>query len=57
MGFIKDIKCILCLLKCSKYLYYAKKALCITTMLITAVMTVNILRGRKIKLGFMKGLM
>ncbi len=28
MDLFKTIKCILCLVKCSKYLYYIKKAVC-----------------------------
>ncbi len=35
MSFLKELKCIVCLIKCSKYLYYAKKALCLVTIIIS----------------------
>lgn len=34
MNLVREIKCIMCLIKCSKYLYYAKKALCLVTILV-----------------------
>lgn len=38
MNLMNDIKCIMCLVKCSKYLYFAKKVLCFITILIAAAM-------------------
>lgn len=35
MNLLKTIKCICVLVKCSKYLYYAKKLLCITVIILT----------------------
>ena len=32
MNLIKTLKCLCCLVKCSKYIYYIKKALCIATL-------------------------
>lgn len=34
MNLIKTIKCLCCLIKCSKYIYYIKKALCVATLVI-----------------------
>lgn len=34
MNLIKTIKCLCGLIKCSKYIYYIKKALCIATVII-----------------------
>ncbi|MBQ8503440.1 MAG: hypothetical protein IJ491_04080 [Clostridia bacterium] len=45
MNFLKEIKCIMCLVKCSKYLYFAKKALCFVTILISAAMLLGLACG------------
>ena len=34
MNLIKTVKCLCCLIKCSKYIYYIKKALCVATVMI-----------------------
>ena len=34
MNIMKTIKCLCCLMKCSKYVYYIKKALCLATVVI-----------------------
>lgn len=34
MNIIKTVKCLCCLIKCSKYIYYIKKALCIVTAVV-----------------------
>ena len=57
MDMIKSIRCILCLLKCSKYLYFAKKMLCIVTVLLSAVITVKLLSSGRKKCGILKELM
>lgn len=36
MNFLKTVKCLCCLIKCSKYIYYIKKALCVATLIIMA---------------------
>lgn len=55
MNFMKEIKCIMCLIKCSKYLYYAKKVLCFVTILISAAMLLGIATGDTKKM--LKGMM
>ncbi len=35
MNFLKTVKCLCCLVKCSKYVYYIKKTLCIVTVALT----------------------
>lgn len=35
MNFLKTVKCLCCLVKCSKYVYYIKKALCVATIGLT----------------------
>lgn len=57
MDMIKSIRCIFCLLKCSKYLYFAKKMLCIVTVLMSAVITVKLLGSGRKKCGILKELM
>ena len=34
MNIMKTIKCLCCLIKCSKYIYYIKKAICLATVII-----------------------
>ncbi len=41
MKFAREIKCILCLIKCSKYLYYLKKILCFITISILAFTVIS----------------
>ena len=36
MDLFRTLKCIICLVKCSKYLYYIKKTLCIVSIILTA---------------------
>lgn len=35
MNIIRTIKCLCCLMKCSKYIYYIKKAICILAIVVT----------------------
>ena len=51
MNLVKEIKCIMCLIKCSKYLYYAKKVLCIATLLVTVATVAGMLMGGKMEIG------
>lgn len=37
MDLFRTLKCILCLVKCSKYLYYIKKILCIFSISLVVV--------------------
>lgn len=57
MDIIKSVKCIICLAKCSKYLYFAKKMLCIVTVLVSASMLLGLLCGRKGAVERLKGIM
>lgn len=34
---MKTVKCLCCLMKCSKYVYYIKKAICIATVSVALV--------------------
>ncbi len=34
---MKTVKCLCCLMKCSKYVYYIKKAICIATVAVALV--------------------
>ena len=36
------IKCMCCLIKCSKYLYFAKKAVCITAAVLAVVFCISL---------------
>ncbi len=51
MNLVREIKCIMCLIKCSKYLYYAKKALCVATILVTVATVAGMLMGGKCEIG------
>ena len=42
MKFLKEIKCLCYLFKCSKYLYYAKKLLCIFTLCFAALICLGL---------------
>lgn len=35
MNVLRTVKCLYCLVKCSKYIYYIKKALCLVTIALT----------------------
>ena len=37
MDLFRTLKCIICLVKCSKYLYYIKTALCIFSIILVAI--------------------
>ncbi len=39
------LKCLFCLLKCSKYLYYIKKAVCIVFLSVALITGVSLLSG------------
>lgn len=45
MNIFKSIHCILCLVKCSKYLYFIKKLLCCVTLAFTAITVLSCFLG------------
>ena len=45
------------LLKCGKYLYFAKKAICFVTILISAAVLVSIAQDGKGTVGKLRGMM
>ena len=51
MNLVREIKCIMCLIKCSKYLYYAKKVLCIATVLMTVAAVAGVFMGGKLEMS------
>ena len=57
MNILKELRCIMYLVKCSKYLYYAKKAICLVTIMISAVVLVSLAQDGKVTVGRLKGMM
>ncbi len=51
MDLFKTVKCIFCLVKCSKYLYYIKKAVCFVSVGLIAVAALCTLKNNKTLLG------
>lgn len=47
MDLFKTVKCIFCLMKCSKYLYYIKKAVCFASIGLAAVTAICLLKDKK----------
>ncbi len=45
MNILSALKCLLCLIKCSKYLYFIKKAVCITALIIALTAGFSLLSG------------
>ncbi|MCM1365332.1 MAG: hypothetical protein NC215_10175 [Ruminococcus sp.] len=45
MNIFKSLHCIICLIKCSKYLYYIKKLLCCVTLAVSAVTVIGCFLG------------
>ena len=43
MKYAKHLKCLYYIGKCSKYLYYTKKVLCISAVVIAAVLGISLL--------------
>lgn len=41
MNLVKLIKCLFCLVKCSKYLYFIKKVICISAIVLTGVFLIG----------------
>lgn len=57
MNILSAVKCLLCLIKCSKYLYFIKKAVCITALIIALIAGVSILSGDKNMIKKLKEMM
>lgn len=57
MKTLKNFKCILYLIKCSKYLYFAKKIICFMTILISAAALVTLAQDSKGTVGKLRGMM
>lgn len=57
MDIIKNLRCIAYLVKCSKYLYFAKKLICFMTILISAAALLSLAGDSKDTIGRLKGMM
>lgn len=55
MNVLCQLKCIVCLLKFSKYLYYAKKLVCLTIYFMLGFLFLNSLIKGKLSLSNIKG--
>ncbi len=56
MDLFRTLKCIICLVKCSKYLYYVKKFLCVVSVALVTVALICTAKNSKCileKLGVM----
>ncbi|MBE6773097.1 MAG: hypothetical protein E7544_02615 [Ruminococcaceae bacterium] len=56
MKYAKGLKLLCCIGKLSKYLYYAKKILCICFFILAAVFGLNLIAGKKCGLKALKGM-
>lgn len=56
MSLFNSIKCVLCLIKCSKYLYFIKKALCILTAVIVIFTCFTLKSGDGKMMKYFRGL-
>ncbi len=45
MSITSALKCLFCLVKCSKYLYFIKKAVCITAISIAVIAGFSLISG------------
>lgn len=45
MNILSALKCLLCLIKCSKYLYYIKKVICFAFLAVAVVAGLSLLSG------------
>lgn len=57
MKYAKHLKCLYYIGKISKCLYYAKKTLCVSAVVIAALLGLGILTGGKCKCKALKGLL
>ncbi len=42
------IKCMCCLIRCSKYIYFVKKGICIITAIVAAIICINLMGYKKL---------
>lgn len=56
MSLFSSIKCIFCLVKCSKYLYYIKKAVCFLTVAVAVVTCLTLAKGDGKMIRYFRGL-
>lgn len=50
MNIIRFAKCICCLIKCSKYLYFIKKIICVSVAVLTGAFIIGLFfDGNKVK--------
>ncbi len=54
MNILSVLKCLFCLIKCSKYLYFIKKAICITALIITVIAGFSLLSDEKVMIKKLK---
>lgn len=54
MNFLSSVKCICCLIKCSKYVYYIKKLICCAVIILAAVTGICFLSSNKCTLKKLK---
>ena len=45
MSLASAMKCLFCLIKCSKYLYFIKKAICLSAVTIAVITGITLLSG------------
>ncbi|MBQ3137782.1 MAG: hypothetical protein IJB74_09930 [Clostridia bacterium] len=57
MNMLSALKCLLYLIKCSKYLYYIKKAVCITFIAIAVFAGITLFSGNGSPLKKLKEMM
>ncbi|MBR3817176.1 MAG: hypothetical protein IKJ27_10690 [Clostridia bacterium] len=57
MDIIKNLRCIMYLVKCSKYLYFAKKLVCFMTILISAAVLLSLAGDGRETIGRLKGIL
>ena len=50
MSILKMLKCIFCLIKCSKYVYFIKKVICIFVVILSLVCALILYSGENKKL-------
>lgn len=56
MSLMKTVRCICCLIKCSKYLYFAKKILCAACLCLLGVAVIGALKENKCLMKKLRGL-
>ncbi len=57
VNILSAVKCLLCLIKCSKYLYFIKKSVCIAAIGIVIVTGISMLSGNSCLVKRLKEMM